>query len=322
MNDAAKSDPQPGTSATARLLEAPDDTASLLPALTTLTERAIATWQDDLCVAMSQQVQVKIYKTTIDKAHFFARKVSPQGASALVRIDTWDHPIVIGATRDLVFSCVDALFGGDGSEPPVQTERALSQIELDLMSHVFALLAEALQSSFEGIIAEPFAPLPAVGDLHLEDGGLEDCAMVGCVVTVDVSGQHNQALLCFPQSELGAISDKMRDALATAPPRDPEWATRFSGEVVRTPLEVLARMDAGRMMLGKLAQLKVGDVLAIPAASGSLIEMICNDLPLMRCQLDQTGGRVQLTVDHFVNSQAGESVSAGSANETPGQQVA
>ena len=52
--------------------------------------------------------------------------------------------------RDFVFTMVEAMFGSDGAEPPLDVERAFSNIEIRLVQALFERFAKALQSAFAG----------------------------------------------------------------------------------------------------------------------------------------------------------------------------
>ncbi len=50
--------------------------------------------------------------------------------------------------RDVVFTMVEVLFGGDGSEPPIEDERSFSNIEMRIAQALFVQMAKALANSF------------------------------------------------------------------------------------------------------------------------------------------------------------------------------
>ena len=49
--------------------------------------------------------------------------------AAVVYTPEWDTRLLIGFDRDFIFSMMEVMFGADGSEPPVDDERAFSNIE-------------------------------------------------------------------------------------------------------------------------------------------------------------------------------------------------
>jgi flagellar motor switch protein FliM len=68
--------------------------------------------------------------------------------AGILHIPAWDNRIIVGFDRDFVFTVVELLFGGDGSEPPVEVERNFSAIELHVAQFLFEQTALALQSAF------------------------------------------------------------------------------------------------------------------------------------------------------------------------------
>ena len=62
----------------------------------------------------------------------------------------WDARIMVGLDNKLVFALVEALFGGDGSEPPYAENRALTNIEMRVAQKTFDIIARALQAALLG----------------------------------------------------------------------------------------------------------------------------------------------------------------------------
>ena len=60
----------------------------------------------------------------------------------------WDTRILVGFDRDFIFTMVEVLFGSDGSEPPVNEERAFSNIEMRVAQSLFEEAGKALQAAF------------------------------------------------------------------------------------------------------------------------------------------------------------------------------
>jgi flagellar motor switch protein FliM len=73
----------------------------------------------------------------------------------IIQVQAWDSRLLMGLEHDFVFSLVESLFGGDGSEGPVTEKRQLANIEL-LAKRAFELFARALQNSFATVCETVF----------------------------------------------------------------------------------------------------------------------------------------------------------------------
>ncbi len=72
----------------------------------------------------------------------------------------WNARLLVCADRDAVFAIVEAMLGGDGSQPPYDADRPLSRIETAIVGTVFERVAKALDVGFEGLAETSFALEP------------------------------------------------------------------------------------------------------------------------------------------------------------------
>ncbi len=287
-----------------RLLETGAAKADLLPALETLAGRMVECWGGVLTRETQREITASVAKVSADTAQFFLAKTSPDGVSMLVRVEDWAHPVVVGATRPLVFALLEAAFGGDGSEAPFTAERPFTPIELELASWALRHLAAGVEQSFAGIAPVGFRPEPVAGELDAEAEGLEDCGMIGVMVNVEIGEAIYQALIGLPQDALEIIAADILRAGEEPVRHDPEWSGQLAREVHRAPVEIEASLDGGEMALKRLTQLKAGDLLRLPANEGNLVDVRCNGTALMKCRLGQADGMFHVKIDHFVADQA------------------
>ena len=64
---------------------------------------------------------------------------------AVLGASGWDAQLFASADRGAVFAIVEAMLGGDGSQPAHAAERALSKVEADVAGLFFASIARALR---------------------------------------------------------------------------------------------------------------------------------------------------------------------------------
>src|SRR5581483_11145816 len=69
--------------------------------------------------------------------------------AAIFHVAGWDSRVVIGFDRDFIFTIVELLFGGDGSEAPTEDQRVFSSIEVQIAQMLFEQVGQSLQAAFQ-----------------------------------------------------------------------------------------------------------------------------------------------------------------------------
>jgi flagellar motor switch protein FliM len=227
-----------------------------------------------------------------------------RGVAGIFHVPAWDNSIVIGLDRDLVFSMVELLFGGDGSEPPIDEERGFSNIELQIAQSLIEHAAQAFQAAF--------AP---VASLRLRLERIEtrmDFVSVGRRATPSVVARFllqainrgGEMFMVVPQLALSPL----RQALAKPPsgePRqpDPAWAQKIGDEVQRTEVRIRAVLESQGFTLADIAALKVGQVLQLQATPRSRVKVESSEQPLFWAYLGQNDGYHTLCIDEPINQE-------------------
>lgn len=209
---------------------------------------------------------------------------------------------VIGFDRDLVFTLVEMLFGGDGVERPIEDQRSFSNIEVHVAG---AILAEAGKA-----ISAAFALITDVEFVLQRTETRVDFAMIGrpaenAVVArflLQALNRGGEMFVVIPQSALApmrhVLSRKVSAGIAAS---DPGWARNIRKEVQRTVVSVRAVLEERGFTLADMADLRVGQVLALQSSPRSLVKVESNHQPIFWGHLGQADGHYTLRIEDVVN---------------------
>ena len=105
--------------------------------------------------------------------------------------------------------------------------------------------------------------------------------------------------ICFPYSMLEPIRDLLystmqSDQLST----DKRWIGTLRKQLQGAEVEIVAHLGTGRITLGQILKLKVGDV--IPLQIPERIHALVDNVPLMECSYGQQSGQYALKVEKFI----------------------
>ena len=103
-----------------------------------------------------------------------------------------------------------------------------------------------------------------------------------------------------PQSALTPLRQSLARVISgESNARDPTWTRQMRQEVQRTGVTVRAVLEEDDFTLGKIAELKVGQVLKLQSTPRSRIKLESNHQPLFWCHLGQSEGFYTVRIDEL-----------------------
>jgi flagellar motor switch protein FliM len=217
---------------------------------------------------------------------------------SMLHAQAWDARIMIGLDNKLVFGLVEALFGGDGSEPPYTEPRALTNIEMRVAQKTLDIIARSLQ-----------AALAVIQEMHFKFERLEtrmDFAVIAprnsfavlAKLNLRILGRSGEVFVVLPQAAINPIRQSLSvDHGINVSSADPRWTRQIESEVSKADVTVQAILEEDGFTLGDIADLRVGNVLHLQSTAKSRVRLECNSEPLFWCQLGQADGKYTLRVD-------------------------
>ena len=224
------------------------------------------------------------------------------GVGGVLHAPKWDARLLVGADRAAVFTLIEMLLGGDGSQPVYASERPLSKLETKVMGTFFHRVAQALSAAFASIATTPLA-VEACGDRYDFDAvGGRNSQVVVARFRLELPERGGEFVVAIPRS----VFAPMREALSRATPKeatkaDPRWSQRIQTEITRTSVALRAVLDERWVSLEEVSSLTVGQVMQLNATPSSRVRVECNDEPLLWCQLGKSNGVYTLRVDEFID---------------------
>jgi flagellar motor switch protein FliM len=217
---------------------------------------------------------------------------------AMLHAQAWDARIMIGLDNKLVFGLVEALFGGDGSEPPYTENRALTNIEMRVAQKTLDIIARSLQTA-----------LSVVQEMHFKFERLEtrmDFAVIAprnsfavlAKLNLRILGRSGEVFVVLPQAAINPIRQSLSvDHGTDVAAADPRWSKQIETEVSKADVVVQAILEEEGFTLADIADLQVGKILHLKSTPKSRVKLECNSEPLFWCQLGQAEGKYTLKVD-------------------------
>ena len=216
----------------------------------------------------------------------------------------WDAPVIVGFDRDFVFSAVEILLGGDGSEPPLEEERNLTSVEIQIAQFIFEEVGTALQAAFSGISNPRFRLERTETRMDFAGAGRRNHQAVVAKYILQAINRGGEMFVIIPQSALLPMRQALaRPAPSDAAPTDSVWTRQMGEEIRRASVTIRAVAETRELTLGDVAGLRVGQIVKLQATANSRIKVESAEQPLFWAYLGQNDGYYTLCIDEDFDEQ-------------------
>ena len=217
----------------------------------------------------------------------------------------WDSRIVIGLERRLMFAIEEAMFGGEGTEPPFEATRPFTALETRIGRTVCEFAAKSLEKAIAGISDISLDPERTETALEFTTLGQTSMMMIHAQVLFQVLDQGGLMFVLIPQSSLNPIRQKLERERKAAPvSSDPRWTSAMHNRISTTEVKVSALLEGKEMQLGELVKLTPGATIELEG-TGHDIVLECEGDKLFRCHLGQSKGYFTITIDAPITADPG-----------------
>lgn len=210
----------------------------------------------------------------------------------------WDARILIGCDRRLVFSFVEAMFGGDGAEHGFESSRSFSSIEIRAIKEIINVAAGGLQTLLAPIEHTTLGFERAEAKLDFSTLGLPDAPAIMAQLVAQVFDGGGRIFVLIPQSALVPFRKRLEQRRPPDQPhRDPQWARQLLAEVGRADIRLDAVIAGPEMSLAQLAALRVGHLMKLNIATDGLLNLVSGEKTLFHCKLGQSRGKFTVRIE-------------------------
>lgn len=184
---------------------------------------------------------------------------------------------------------VHLMFGGDASRDVAPIDRDLSSIEMGVSTLALQEVARAMNAQGpDGGLGVKLPVGEAITGTVMKKHVFRDGPSARITLTVATAVSRGMLTLTLPQRIL--IEDRRGKAEeeANAVPTT-EWRSRFSDEVMRSTVRLEASMPLGRMSLGDLTGLAVGQVIELAENAQTNAVIAARGKTLFACEFGKLG---------------------------------
>lgn len=253
-----------------------------------MAERSAPQIARHLNQALPEQVFIEVVDVKLGRMAD-AKAGKNNQAMAVAASETSPDGLVMTLDPQALAILVHLLFGGESSRQVAPIDRDLSAIEMGVATMVFQEVARGMNA--QGPDGEFGVKLPvpeAMTGTVMKKHVFRDGPSARIILSVATAASRGLLTLTLPQRVL--VEDRRgkaeRDAAAVP---GAEWRSRFSDEVMRSTVRLDASMPIGRMTLGELTGLGVGQVIELAENTQSNAVIAARGKTLFACEFGKLG---------------------------------
>ena len=286
------------------LFAGPQDLVERLPMLRTILQKTAANWVEQIRGVSATVPDIVLVDVESRPLESMAVVTANQGVACVLEAPKWNARLIVSADYEFIFTVVEMLLGGDGSEPAPMADRPLTRTELGLAQIVFEQFAGALEQAFASVAPTNFLVGAATPRVGFDVLGRLTVPIVTAKFHLFALGLAGGVTLMMSQSVLSPMRNELSRTTAPESVRpDSAWSQKIQSEVSRANVELVAVLDEQELSLADVARFGVGCVIGLRATPDGVLRVECNGEPLINCEIGKSNGVYALRVRDFIDQQ-------------------
>jgi flagellar motor switch protein FliM len=279
------------------LLDAAGIAVDRMPMLNVVFDRMAALCADSLQAMSASPCNFSLSYISNGRIGDLIKDYEANAVVGVFHTKEWDSRILVGLDRDFIFTMIEVLYGSDGAEPPLDEERAFSNVELRVAEALSDRFINALQTSFAPISQVKFKRERMETTMASVAIGRRGNMAICANIMLQALYRGGQMFVVIPHSALVPLRRSLAHVVpAETMSTDPVWSKQMQGEIQRTEVKLEAVLEERLMTLQEVSRFKVGQVIELNATMRTPARLKCNDQLLFWCKLGQSDGVYTLQI--------------------------
>ena len=267
-----------------------------MPTMEIINERFARNVRVGLFGLMRRSAEVMIDGVRVQKFSDFLREVVVPTNFNVMSVRPLRGSGLVICDPTLVFSVIDALFGGSGKYRSRIEGRDFSATELRVIERLVGVISAEYKKAWEGIypleleyqrseMLPQFANIASPGDM-----------VVVTSFTLEIGDNIGTIHFCIPYATLEPIRDVLYSPMqGEAPELDRRWVDMLKQQLQPAMVELVAELAQAPATVEQLLSFKPGDFIELDLKQ--VIQAKVSGVPLFDCHYGTSNGRYSLKVD-------------------------
>ena len=273
-----------------------------MPTLETVNERFARNIRVGLFNLMRKSPEVSVGGTKVQKYSAFLREIVVPTNFNIVQVRPLRGSGLIVCDPNLVFSVIDALFGGAGKFHTRIEGRDFSATELRIIMRLVEVISAEYKKAWQGIYPLELEYQRSEMQPQFANIATPSEIVVATSFTMEIGDTSGTVHICVPYATLEPIRDVLYSTIqGDSVESDHRWVKLMSQQIQAAEVELVAELAHAPATVEQLLALKPGDFIELDLSK--VIDAKVDGVPVFQCSYGTSNGKYALKVEHVINHQ-------------------
>jgi flagellar motor switch protein FliM len=260
-----------------------------MPALDRLNERWATEFQRKLGDLVRQPLEVTLQEVQLAPYGAWLAGLPQPTSFNLYTVKPWPRNALLAVDGKLLFSLVNAYYGGSARVGGSTARETLTPTEQRLNRIVVDLLADHFRRALAPVVALDFQHAQSETNASFVNMATPSETIVVTRVEVTLKEAGGFICLLFPLSSFESVRDKLVEGLKTVSPETRQrWRQGLRTQLENTQLDLTSVFLEAEISMRELLQMKPGDILPIEMPKTAILRSGAR--PLLRGKFGRSRG--------------------------------
>jgi len=234
-----------------------------MPVLEIINDRFARLCTNALSNAVRKRVELNPISTDMTKFGDFIRSLPVPTSINIFKMDPLRGNAIMVVDARLVFSLVENIFGGAGSQPKIEG-REFTRIEQAVVDRVIKIALDNMEDSWRPVHDVKLELVRS--EINPQFAAIVPPSDVVVVITfeVELDTSIGTMIICLPYATIEPIRSKLHASFQTERLEvDHAWIARLKERLLETPVELKIHFGNAQITGNQLLRLQVGDVIVL-----------------------------------------------------------
>ncbi len=232
-------------------------------------------------ISLSNQMQrtCYIFRTELESMPFREYMLSKKnpGSIGVLNLSPLKHGALMVYDPLFSFSAVEVMLGATSDLDPLQPDRSLTKIELTVLKSTMNKACADLDRAFRPITRLESNLIKIESNPRLVSITDPESEVIIGTFKVTTGEQTGTMELVFPLATLDPFREEFRDLLSVNTLKHGGWTDIIADEIKEVTTTVIAQSGTLDLTIGKVMQLKVGDIIPVTYDINSSLKVLVEE---------------------------------------------
>lgn len=269
-----------------------------LPMLEIIFERLVRLLSTSLRNFFTDNVEVTLESIRSVRFGDYVNSISQPALLSVFKAEEWDNFGLITIESALIYSVLDAMFGGKRGQPAPRIDgRPFTSIEIRMIRRVIELVLGDAEAAFKPLSPVSFTVDRVESNPRFVSISRPANAAIRVELKFDMEGRGGALHILLPYATIEPIRELLLESfMGEKLGRDPIWENHLATEVWQADVDVTCVLHETQLPLKRVMKLEIGDTLMFDARPDSIVSLRCGDFVVTEGRIGRVDDKIAVQV--------------------------